>query len=146
MIIYESYTHLNIQGTQSLVGIEYARILKCFLWFHLCKNIGRAEKHSGGPWVEPCQPLGFPGAVLHCPGWFQSFQKAEPVGAHHNTQLSVVLRDISFSLALLFYCFFLNKLPINFINLPKIGPVRYRLSISEEFGKDWPSSNAIFTQ
>lgn len=109
-IIYKSYTHLNIRGTQSLVGIEYACALKCFLWFHLCKNIGKAEKYF--------QPWGFLGVALHCPGWFQPFQKAETMGAHHDTQLFVVLSDISFSLVLLFYCFF-NKLPINFYQLTK---------------------------
>lgn len=47
---------------------------------------------------------------------------------------------------LLFFFIFFYKLPINFINLPKIGPVRYWLSMSDEFGKHQPSCNAIFTQ
>ena len=148
IIIYKSYTHLNIWGTQSLAGIEYAYVLECLLWFCLCENIGRAEKHSV-PVRGVLATMGISWCCTVLSWLISALPKSRDCGypPQHPAVCGSQQHFIFFGLP--FYCFFyifFYKLPINFINLPKVGPVRYWLSMSDEFGKHQPSCNAIFTQ
>lgn len=133
-IIYKSYTHLNIRGTQSLVGIEYACVFCGFICARTLER-QRSTFNHGDFLVLRCTVLA-------------GFSPSKKQRLWVPTMIPSCLW-FSATFHFLWFCYFIVFLincQLIFINLPKIGPVRYRLSMSDEFGKDWPSCNAIFTQ